>query len=303
MMQKKLVRVFALALCICLLAGCQQGGVTTAPTTTAATEPKEVLYTIAVSTSFGTVPAGLEFYVYKSAELVGVVKYGTLTTGGKIEFTAPASDGYTLVLKGWEGVPGMAEGYKIEEQYAISGEKTEIVLQAGLVMGADAAAKRYQLGDMMRDFSITDTDGNVHTISELLKTKKAVVLNFWNIKCDPCKSEFPYLQKAYEAYSDDIALLAIDPIGSDSMDKIADFKQTHGLSFPMAPCDPAWINAIAPANPTTVIIDRYGRICVKETGAIPEEGIFEAVFAHFVAEDYEQIMISDMQEFAAEANS
>ncbi len=299
MKHKKCVKLLTLLLCTCLLmAGCQTGESTTA-STTGQTEPGETLYTVSVRTDSGAIPMGLEYYVYKNESLLGIQAYGTLMNNGSFEFTAPTSDTYTLVFKGMDKV-GMDEGYEILESYTLT-PNTEIVFKSGIVQDKEPAGKQYVLGDMMRDFTVTDTEGNTYTISELLKTKKAVVLNFWNIKCDPCKSEFPYLQKAYEAYKDDIALLAIDPVGSDKMDMIADFKAQFGLTFPMGPCDPAWVQALAPANPTTVIIDRYGRICVKETGAIPEEGIFEKVFAHFVAEDYQQILIKNMEEFAKEA--
>lgn len=287
----KKILALCMLVCICLsMAACQTP---VDGTTTAATVGRDVLHTVNVLTSGGSVPSGIKYKVYKGASKTdGVAAYGTLDSGGKITFTAPENGKYMLILE------EVAEGYDVQPSYLVENTQTDLVLTSAVIQGAAATDKVYYIGDVMRDFTITDTDGNSHTISELLKTKKAVVLNFWNITCDPCKAEFPHLQKAYEAYKDEIALIAMDPVKTDSESGIKDFKQKFGLSFPMASCDPAWVAAMAPmGNPTTVIIDRYGVICVKETGGIAE-GVFEAVFAHFVAEDYQQIQIPNMTEFA-----
>ncbi len=288
-------RILAVCLLLCMilsLAACQNGTEKTTGST-AVTPGPEVLHTVTISSNAGTVPGGIKYYVYKGLDKAdGIASYGALNTDGIISYVAPDNSQYMLVL---EDVP---EGYDAMSSYTISQVQTDIVLTASLVMDQSAAEKEYYNGDVMRDFTITDVDGNVHTISELLKTKKAVVLNFWNIDCSPCKAEFPHLLKAYEEFKDDIALIAMNPVKSDSEAEIRKFRDQFGLTFPVASCDPAWIQAMAQrGNPTTVIIDRYGVICVKETGGI-DEGVFETVFAHFVAEDYQQILIRSMTEFA-----
>ncbi len=288
-MKKAMILCLVMGLCLGLIA-CGGEKPTTAPT-----PGTDTIYNVQIITGAGAVPVGIKYYVYRDASRqTGILTYGTLDESGKFVFTAPLGGEYTLVL---ENVP---EGYQSEAAYTLAGTTTKVVLNTALVQGQDATGKTYVLGDIMRDFTVTDSDGNSHTISELLKTKKCVVLNFWNIKCDPCKAEFPFLLKAYEAYKDDIALIAMNPVGTDTNDKIAEYKDQYGLTFPMASCSDAWIQAASPANPTTIIIDRYGRICVQETGSITGEGIFEAVFAHFVAEDYRQILIEEMEAFARE---
>ncbi len=287
-------KILALLLTLCLLTGlCACGE--DPQTSTASTVGADTLYSVKITTSAGVVPSGIKYYVYKDAsQSTGIAAYGTLDSEGVISFTGPLSDTYTLVLEDVE------EGYEVQSSYTLTQPQTEIVLKSGLVQGQDPTGKTYVLGDIMRDFTITDCEGNTYTISQLLETKKCVVLNFWNIKCDPCKAEFPYLLRAYETYKDDIALIAMNPVKTDTSDKIKEYKEKYGLTFPMAACDEAWITAMTPANPTTVIIDRYGRICVKETGSITGDGIFEKVFAHFTADDYEQILIRDMVEYTRE---
>ena len=80
-----------------------------------------------------------------------------------------------------------------------------------LVTGAVLSASSYKLGDNMGDYTVTDINGQTHSFSELLQSKKAIVLNFWFVNCGPCQMEFPYLQSAYDTYSDDVAVIAINP--------------------------------------------------------------------------------------------
>lgn len=45
---------------------------------------------------------------------------------------------------------------------------------------------------------MTDSEGKTFTLSEALKDHEAVLINFWATWCDPCKNEFPMLNKVYE---------------------------------------------------------------------------------------------------------
>lgn len=45
--------------------------------------------------------------------------------------------------------------------------------------------------------------------------------------------------------------------------------------------------------PTTVIIDRYGVICMVESGGRPYTWYWEMLFEHFTASNYEQRILYD----------
>ena len=53
------------------------------------------------------------------------------------------------------------------------------------------------LGEPFPDFTVTDSEGKIFTLSEALKDHEAVLINFWATWCDPCKNEFPMLNKVY----------------------------------------------------------------------------------------------------------
>ncbi len=169
-----------------------------------------------------------------------------------------------------------------------------ITLSAGL----KTEMTSIKLGDVMFDFTVTDQNGTEHTLSKLLENKKAVAINLWYTTCAPCKMEFPFLQQAYNEYSDDIALVAITPM--DDPDSIAAFATENGLTIPMAPCDPKWNDwmvANAYGYPTTIIVDRFGTVAFIHSGSIDNSKTFKNMFDFFTADDYVQTTVSDVIQF------
>lgn len=251
---------------------------------------EEIDYTVAVKTEGGMPLADVKIRIYKNKSLDDIVWIAETDDEGMTSFTSESSDKYTAVL---EGLP---EGYKAEKSYTLKGKNTEILLKTEMIKSNELSDVKYNVGDVIRDFSVTSSDGSVYQISELLKEKKAVVLNFWYMNCAPCKMEFPYLQRAYEQYSEDIEVLAIDPVdGTDST--ISDFAEDLGLTFPMIKGESEWESSMQlTAYPTTVVIDRYGTIVMMHRNSITEDGVFERIFEYFVSEDYEQGIIKNISE-------
>ena len=275
--------------CLVFLSACAKEDPTTAATNP---QPKDAIYTITVKSAGGMAFNGLVAYVYEDNTEDDLLTYGTLDANGSFTFTAPESNQYTVRFA---NVP--EEGYDLQEYYAITSTNTQITLTSSVITGKDAleAGKTYQVGDVMRDFTVTTVDGTELTLSQILKDKQAVVLNFWYTGCDPCKGEFPMLQSAYAAYSDQIEVITMNPtdISGDDAEKIANFRDQYGLTMPMAMCSSQWFSALkVMAYPTTVIIDRYGVVCLLETGAVEEEGVFHAAFEHFTADNYEQKLLN-----------
>ena len=293
MTKKKLILiggVIVLCLLICLLAVmCSSGGESDAPAApTGTTGTSSLTYTVEIQSQGGLPLEGIGVYIYADVTMNDLVWFARTDEKGALSFTDIASDNYVAVLS---DVPA---GYLVEEYYQLTGENTRIVLEPGLMEG-DLNTVTYKLGDIMLDFSVTAPDGTVYTLSELLQEKKAVVLNFWYLQCEPCKAEFPYLQEAYEKYSDDVIVLAMNPVNTDNAE-IAQFQQDNGYTFVMTACDPAWANAMQlTAYPTTVVIDSYGNICMIHKGSITDAETFETIFSFYSAEDYEQTVVEDME--------
>ena len=296
----KRLTAFLLAACLLLTftaCGEEPAEETGAPapttTTTAPTEPVQPELTsvaVTVKNDRGTPLEGVQVYAYADDTLQEMVSFAQTDAEGKATCSiAGASNVVTL--------SGIAPGYKAEAFYPVTGEQTDIVLSplAPTEAGKLPTNAKFELGAPMMDFTLTDLEGNTYTASEVLKEKKAIVLNFWYTTCGPCAAEFPYLQSAYDAYKDSVLLLAVNPYETDNADTIKAFRDQHELAMPMVDADPSWATAMnVAAYPTTVVIDRYGYIAFSHEGSITEEGVFERLMACYGAEAYEQLITDDL---------
>ena len=295
-----LTRMLALALCLLLLIpGCKGPDPDNSPTDTAQpgptdTQPATVTYTVTVVSEAGSGIPDLGVYVYEDEAMTELQAFQRTDETGAMQFEGIEGLIYTAVLK---DVPS---GYMVEDSYAVTGTDTVITLAVDKESDVPLSELNYKLGDTVYNFALTDGAGNEYTLYGLLAEKYAVVLNFWFTKCGPCRNEFPYLQAAWEEYGDSVAVLCLNPTGEDAA-AVEQFAAELGLTMPVMACDPAWATAMnVNAYPTTVVIDRFGTICMVHTGAVTDAGVFEGVFAHFGAEVYEQRLITDINELAVE---
>lgn len=123
--------------------------------------------------------------------------------------------------------------------------------------------------DLAPDFTLTALDGTPFTLSE--HRGEVVVLNFWATWCIPCLAEMPTLEALQQELGDEG--LQIVGISQDTggADEIRPFADQLGVTYPLLP-DPAF-NVSARYGgisvlPTTVVIDREGRITQTEYGAL-----------------------------------
>lgn len=265
----------ALVLCMASLVGCSSDSKTT--------------YTIKVMSEGEKALSDIKVYVYKDSQQENLVWAAETDEEGMVSFEADKSDAYVAVL---QEVP---DGYSVEETYSVK-EDTEIKLESILVDSDDLTGITYELGDTIHDFTVSAVNGTEYKLSDLLKEKKAVILNFWFINCSPCKMEFPYLQEAYSLYKDKIEVIAINPLDGTN-DNIVTFAQDNGLTFPMAVGEDTWTTCMKlTAYPTTVVIDRNGTICMIHKGMVTDTETFTKVFDYFISDDYEQTIIRNIED-------
>ena len=296
LLKNKKIILIAAAVAVVLIAGiviaCVAGG--NQPGSTEPTgEVTNADYSILVQNGAGEPVANVKVFVYTDAEKKEMIWAAVTDATGKITFNAPTSDRYVTVL---ENVPA---SYGCEDIYALKEKETIIVLKDLLLNETDMKIS-FELGDSMMDFSVLDCDGVEHQLSALLQEKKAVVLNFWYLNCTPCKMEFPYLQEAYGIFSNDIAVLAMNPIDGDDA-SVSQFRTENGLTFPMAKVDEKWTNVqwagiSAISYPTTIVIDREGKISMVHQGMVTETQTFLNMFGYYTAEDYTSKVVNNVEE-------
>jgi thiol-disulfide isomerase/thioredoxin len=269
----KLVRLIALTVAIATvmaLVGCVQTPAS-----------KDQTYSVYVKNGVGEPLKMCKVDIYDSGNMDAVIYTGITDKDGKVTFTVVASDRYVAVVSKQNPV------YATEKSYPLTGEKTDIVLKPGSLTDELMDTMCFEEGSPMMDFSVNTQSGEV-VLSQLLKEKKAVVLNFWFLNCNPCRMEFPYIQEGYEQLADQIGLLALNPCDGDDQ-SVAKFRDDNGYTFTMAKCDRRWEGMFQiSAYPTTVVIDRYGYISLVHTGSISSTQDFLDLIQPFLADDYER---------------
>lgn len=139
------------------------------------------------------------------------------------------------------------------------------------------------------DFAGTLDDGSA--VSSADYDGKVLVVNFWYATCGPCIIEAPRLEQAYKTFEgQDVAFLGINTY--DQPATAQSFARDHGISYPsaMAVGDAELklaFNDKTPLNatPTTLVLDKQGRVAARIVGELPEASILEAIVRTLVAED------------------
>ena len=287
---KKILPILLALAVVLSMAGCVSNE---PPTETTSGEPvKKAEYSVSLKTLGGMALAGIDVYAYADGTLGELLEAGKTDEKGMARFSLPV-DGKPVVV-----LSGVPEGYDVAPYYAFDGSAAVITLSSALVSGESLSSATLGVGDVMYDFSVTKPDGTKVTLSEMLKQKKMVLLNFWYTTCSWCLKEFPYMEEAYQQFSDDVGIIALDPM--DQNPAVGAFQAQYGLTFDMAECPTAWTSVFGISGfPTSVVIDRYGVICLIEAGGITSLRPFTSIFSHFTAEPYEQKLFGSLSELVS----
>lgn len=296
---EKLGKKFCLLMAIAMLLSCLNGCTGNVEDTT--TEPTSgggatKNYTVSLKTNGGMALSGVDVYIYGDDTLADLKTFGKTDTNGLVSFSLPENDQYAIVLS------GVAKGYDVKSSYSFSGGTAIITLNSTLI-DDDINGASLGLGDVMYDFTVSDVNGNEVKLSDLLKQKKMVMLNFWYTGCTWCWTEFPIMMQVYEQFSDEIEIVAVNPYANDTEDTIKSTLAQKGLEmpFPVAKVPHAWADAFSVTGyPTTVVIDRYGVICMIESGAITSKGAWINIFDHFTAEEYDQKLVQEAKDLVVQ---
>ncbi|MFD8598197.1 TlpA disulfide reductase family protein [Kitasatospora sp. NPDC059646] len=122
------------------------------------------------------------------------------------------------------------------------------------------------------DISGTTLDGGQVKLSDY--RGKVVVLNLWGSWCSACRTEAPGLQELWQKYQGQgVQFLGINTRDNDPANAVA-FEKNKGVTFPSI-FDPDGTqilrfpkgNLNPQAIPTTMVIDRDGRMATRVFGA------------------------------------
>lgn len=230
----------------------------------------------------GTPLAGMMLRIYSDEALQHLVYAITTDANGEVSFNGRVDIQYYVVLTGTD--PSL----RVEDFYAVTGDTTVITLKQ------EGVEEPLGLGDVMPDFTITDMDGQIHTLSALLAEKQVVVLNFWQTSSAQSVMNLINMQKTYVKYGTSVAMLAVNPTNGPGIN-LETYRNSYGLTFPLATCDQSFADSLQVIEyPTTVVIDREGRICLIQTGSMTELE-YAAVLDFCLAENYVHTPIENIR--------
>ena len=131
--------------------------------------------------------------------------------------------------------------------------------------------------DAPLQFTLKDTNGVDVDLASF--RGKVILINFWATWCGPCRVEIPALIELQNAYRDDLVVLGIDVL--DEFSRVGAFAKELSVNYPMLDANkrtdveeafgPMW------GLPTTVIVDRDGKVHKKHSGIASKEQFEEYV--------------------------
>ena len=142
--------------------------------------------------------------------------------------------------------------------------------------------------ERLPDFTVRTVDGGTFTLSEALKDHELVLINLFATWCGPCAMEFPYLQEAWSQNEDRVAVIALSVESEDTEEVLRAYAEERELTFPIGREEGTDLRRfVTEGIPTTVLVDRTGKVAAVEIGAKTSTGEFLKLFDGFSGEDYD----------------
>lgn len=118
-----------------------------------------------------------------------------------------------------------------------------------------------------------------------------LVVNFWYAGCPPCRVEAPDLEALYQKYkAEGVGFLGVNLY--DTASTAESFEKDKGVTYPsVLDRDTgsvllAFSKTVPPkATPTTLVIDKKGRVSARILGALPDRSILDSLISDAVAEN------------------
>ena len=180
-------------------------------------------------------------------------------------------------------VSGCTQNDSLAEQYR-SGDGKGYVAGDGTITEIPAGKR----GDPVTFEGELETGGTADSSAYL---GQVVVVNFWYAGCAPCRAEAPMLESLWERYRDQgVTFIGVNV--RDQAGTAQSFANTYGITYPSildvndGNAQLAFSGTVAPnAVPTTIVLDRKGRVASRILGQLQDISILDTLIASTLEEN------------------
>jgi len=139
---------------------------------------------------------------------------------------------------------------------------------AAVLLTSGKKAGKAAAGETAPNFTLPNLQDGKGSISLASYKGRPVLVNFWATWCVPCKDEMPLLEAAHAKWGSKVAFIGIDR--QDYKPDALTFAQKTGVTYPLAADPNATLDGAYRLRgmPTSVFIDRNGRIVQQVTGPV-----------------------------------
>ena len=153
----------------------------------------------------------------------------------------------------------------------------------------DGTVVEFKQADRKPAVSWVGVDSEGYELSSANLTGVVTVLNFWYASCTPCRVETPDLVALSDEFNNKAQFVGVNV--RDSADTANAFRKTFKVNFPTiidvnsGSVVLAFTGVVSPsAVPTTLVIDRQGRVAARILG-VADKSILKALVQTVVDED------------------
>ena len=177
------------------------------------------------------------------------------------------------ILWVWQEVKEYYDTYEVKEpaySHSISNVRGKLfhVPWSDMQLAIKKFEQTYQSGEQALAPAIKMKSWLSPSIAEEFLKGKVILLDFWNIHCDPCVKSLPELQKIYDNYKD--RGLVVIACAAGNKEKTKEFLDRHGCHFPAGMHSyQMYLDYAIRSNPTYFMINRGGYLVWGPENRLP----------------------------------